>query len=1132
MKTYFYDIESLENVFTLANYRAEDDVIEMYYLIDDKSLIPDDFYRLATDRIHQNNKNFKGTVEYYDLDVPENNFRLARIFGLSDARYLNNPNSKSRYPDEFRLVCDTDTDYNENDYPYLLGYNSYNYDTTMLAMLFNDTIKDDKTPTFIPITAAQLRLYNNELFSERFKGNMVDRLRYDYKNNARNGNVAGRASSQDVFGSSDYKNPKALIRKNMMMSGRHLDVARLNEKQSMVGLKRILGMIGCQILESDKLRPGQDNIETADQLIDLFAYNVSDVVNLKKLFNHKTYQSSFILKKQLLKTYPELVYEQAKTGEYKPEISPYTVRNDRLMIDSSSAQMATKSLCPYGHLQDYDTVSFMYPSEAKSKEFNIPRVNVLEETKKFFYKNFAQPELRAKFDEIYNYYKSIEGKNFNSSNNYLLDHDIDPDSFEPELQLPDELKPRKLSEIPSPNTCMFYYNKDGSPSNCFVNFSTGGIHGAEYNKKLYEADLLKYAQQMNDWQAQIDVIDRVRAMYPNPWDIKLNRGVEIDGVKYKPSDFLKPKATETNCSYKDYPKEPKKPEVFKVTPSGSWNVDKRYTYTSAARTNHEDFTSYYPNMLRMMDAFFNAGLGYDRYGEIFDDKTKYGILMKDKSIPQEQRDLYSVMRNGTKLILNSASGAGDANFESNVRMNNKIISMRIIGQLFTWRIGQAQTLEGAQIISTNTDGLYSAGLEDEINNAILAREAADIHVEIEPEPLFLISKDSNNRTEIEIENGQLTSIIGASGGTLSCRKGPNPEKSLAHPAIIDWALCEYLTVAAVHYKNAGIDEPFDDEMGMNILKSARTTFNDDIHTLLMFQNVIASSPGSNRYIFATTHDAPDVAIPLQHYNRCFIMKDGTPDTYHLKAAVAKVVTDAMAKKRKQMNERMQQHDPVATAILSTNGVKIHELPSNKEATVNKLTGIEDSWFMKIDNNDLYEMDAESINAILDGLDYDKYLQLLRDGFENNWRNMTPEWEERIANEKTEAKNKANNLFDDDIKTSDTTPSVSVNAESTANDSTIQTSVVTETNDSSTAEVANETDTASTTDLTDDTNEAPVSVDEALAGVKMIQLDKTLISSMDIYNAEHVLCMNGIREIDAHNVLAKVILALTETNIDE
>ena len=49
--------------------------------------------------------------------------------------------------------------------------------------------------------------------------------------------------------------------------------------------------------------------------------------------------------------------------------------------------------------------------------------------------------------------------------------------------------------------------------------------------------------------------------------------------------------------------------------------------------------------------------------------------------------------------------------------------------------------------------------------------------------------------------------------------------------------------------------------------------------------------------------------------------------------------------------------------------------------------------------------------------------------------------------------------------------------------------------------------------------------------ELIQLKQTLISNIDLGIAEHVLCMNGIREIDAHAVLAKVIKALTDTDID-
>lgn len=1131
MKFYFYDIESLSNAFTLANFKDDENHIDIFYLVDDNTLITNDFLNDVTQRIYEKNKNFSGTVSLYNLKEPESNALLAKTFGLSSAYYANNPNNKSKYPDEYRLVCDTDTDYDENVHPYLLGYNSYHYDTTMMAMYFYEIIDLSKN-VFVPTNALQMRKYNNELFMDMFNGpckNMEDRLRYDYK-------TCGIDS--DGFGPMDYRNIKAIIRKNMLLSGRHIDVARLNEKQSKVGLKRILGGQGYQILESDKLRPGQDNIENADQFLDLIAYNVSDVVNLKKLFMHKTYQSSFTLKKQLLKTYPELIYSEKK-GTYKPEISPTTVRNDRLVIDSSSAQLATKALCPYGHLEDYDTVSFMYPSEAKSKEFGIPRVNVLEESKKFFEKHFTQPEIRARFNEMYEYYKNIEGKNFNSSDNYLIDHGIDPNEEDATAFLPDELKPYKLSALPTPNTCMFYYKKDGTPSSCFVNFSTGGIHGAEYNEDLYNYDMEMYEEAIESWKHDVEIFDEVKKTYPNPCDLKINKGIVLDGVKYNPSVFLKPKATKEEAYYKDYPAPPRKPEVFKITPSGSWNVDKRYTFTSSAMTNHEDFTSYYPNMLRMMDAFFNPGLGYDRYGEIFDDKTKYGVMMKDKSLTADERELYSVMRNGTKLILNSASGAGDANFESNVRMNNKIISMRIIGQLFTWRIGQAQTIEGASIISTNTDGLYSV-LEPEHNNEILARESADIHVEIEPEPIFLISKDSNNRAEIKVkkDGSGLGEVESASGGTLGCRRGPNPEKSLAHPAILDWALTEYLIVAATNYKGTSLNEPFNDEIGMSILKSARGEFNDDVQTLTMFQNVIASSPGSQRFIFATTDQNPDFAMPLQHYNRCFIAKDGTPGTYHLKAAVAKAITDATQKKRKKDNERPQQHDATASEILTINGVNVQSLPQNKEATVVKVTGVEDIWYMHVNNSDLHLMPQNEIDDILDNLDYEKYLLLLRDSFENNWRNMTPKWEKYNKEQKTKKKVEEKvDLFDGSI------PVTVDNADTTINQQTK--SVATQLNDTvsqndtvntvaSALAMALSSGTSVVIAPTEVTNEtvAPATLDFGNVTLpKMIPLNKTAISSQDIYNGEHVLCMNGVREMDAHTVLSKVIATMLNTDID-
>lgn len=964
MKANFYDIESLKNVFTLCNFDPDKNHIDIYCLCDNPELLNVFLFEShLLNRIYKRNKNFRGTIKFYNLQNESANRHLVKTFGLSDAYLVNDSNSHSTYPSEFRPVCDTDIDYDEEKHPYLMGYNSYNYDTTMNALYFfeifpiSEVKHEDGTSTqtvqFKPTTAYKMREYNDQLFSKRFKDNMPLRLTQNYNNKT------------GIWSETNYKQRQYRIRKNMLMTGRHIDVARLNEKQQKVGLKRLCGMCGLQILESDKLGPGKSKIETTDELLELIAYNVSDVVNLDQLAKNDPYSSSFELKKGLLERYPELVYEQIN-GKYKPDIRPNRVRRDRLTIDSSSAQFATKSLCPYDHLHDIPVVSFMYPSERKAKELGVPRVNVLEETKKFFYSHFTQPHIRAEFDRVYNYYKSIEGKNFNESDNYKSDY----------ARLDNYQQPYQLSRIPKTNTCMTYYNKDGSPSSCYVTFSTGGIHGAEYNIKLFEFDCKTFENEMSYFAY-------AKSKYPNPVDLrKAKKIIMPDGNEFSYTRFLKTGATLKKAEYKDI--ESKRPALFIMGKKGDYKLNSKYAYTSADLTNHEDFTSYYPNLLRMMSAFYNDGLGYDRYAEIFDDKQRYGKLMKDKSISEQECQHYNVLRNGTKLLLNSASGAGDATFESNIRMNNQIISMRIIGQLFSWRIGQAQTINGAKIISTNTDGLYSV-LEESLNNKILEKESADIGVEIEPEPLYLISKDTNNRAELTAD---LSEVINASGGTLSCRSGPTPTQSLAHPAIIDWGLTEYLIKASSNYNNLSLADPFDMNLGREIINSAKTEF-EPVKFLTMFQNVIASSTGSVNYIFGTTDENPSSPIILQHYNRVFIMKDKTPNTMHLYAANAKKLTPATLAKRKRSNERLQQNDPTALEILSAHGVQRKDITDDKEAVIKKITNIDSDWYMLIENRNLSELTSDEVKFIIDNLDYDKYTETLCSSFENNWMNKLP-----------------------------------------------------------------------------------------------------------------------------------------------
>ena len=1027
----FYDIESLDNLFTLAAYDHPHNSLDIYYRLDNPELMAaPDFKQRLIERIHQKNTNFvdengtPGKVYLFDLSTREANIRLATIFGYSLCKWINNPDIEPeiQVPRKFlkydkvikdtsipRFVCDTDPEYiaNPDKYPYLMGYNSYNYDTTMLAVYLFNTLD-----------------YQYDQLENQPDGKIVLQQTLTIDANARNAAGRMREHNDCIFQRKDsmpsyltspaftkqgFNCPAHIIRRNMLLSGRHIDVARLNEKQRKVGLKRLLGMLGYQILESNKLSSSQSTIETEEQLIELIAYNVSDVVNLKELFYHPAYQAQFELKKGLLATYPELIYDPVTKDSYTPNVSPYSVRGDRLYIDSSSAQFATKCLCPYGHLTDIPSVSFNYPHELMCKEGQKPR-NILDECIAFL--EGLYPKANPKFAHIWEnfnnvvaFYHSIEGKNFDDTDSYddersRVYREEGPEVYKkkyggaapcessnPGEATPEENRAYKLKDIPKLPTCIPYYDKDGNPTSAFALFSTGGIHGAEYNKELYEYHLAQY-------EAQVADLEAVKALF-NGDAVACRKAKTFtlpDGRELTYKDFLKSGRKIADSEWRDISS--KKPQLFRKSKNDdSTNLNPKYTFTSCALCNHEDFTSYYPNLLRQMRAFFNPKIGRDRYGDIFYQKQDYGKKMKDKSLPEAERNQYRILREGTKLILNSASGAGDATFDNNIRVNNLIISMRIIGQLFSWHIGQAQSYAGATIISTNTDGLYSV-MEEKLNNEILERESAGIGVEIEPEPLYLISKDSNNRMEMDKDGVMITA---ASGGTLACRLGPDPGKALAHPAIIDWALAEYLAVASKNYKDTGLDKHFDETIGMNILLSAKTKFAPE-HYLRMFQNIVASSPGTHTYVCGY-HDGEEAnwRIPLQHYNRAFIVKGKTneneeapKDAIHLEAAVARVVTPAMHVKRSKDPQAADPvREPIPRRILEENGVDIESEVPDKDITLRKVTNIDPSWYMLICNESIKHMSEERINEIASRLDIEKYMLLLKQAFERNWMNHLP-----------------------------------------------------------------------------------------------------------------------------------------------
>lgn len=1067
----FYDIESLSEVFSLVAYTPRPDgtgTVEVFYLVDDAAdgtnLADAIEHQVLGHRLFAANPSlpaFPATaVTFFDLRAEASNVWLAEIFGLSDAERVNDPAETSSFPSCLRPVCDTDAEYDPATHPFLAGYNSTNYDTTMLALYLHEVFLAAEGDVFRPTTAAEMRAHNDRLFSD-------DNIEY-----------MPRYLGWDTTA--------AKIRQAMLHSGRHIDIARLNELQWKVPLKGLLGLLGRQIKEFDRL--SHDTTLTGlDDLYELLAYNVSDCLGLRHLFAEPTYSSTFDLKAGLLAEYPETVYEKDyRTG--KPAIHPARVRRNRLTIDSTSAKFVGLILSPYGKLKDIPAVSFKYPAASVAAEQGVEQVDVLEECQRFFEDKVApdratnpdHAEAHRRFMDVVAYYRSIEGENFNDSDEYRRVHG--------------DRETKVLKEIPKLPNNLPYFDIAGRPTSCFATFSTGGIHGAEADMNAYVTDKLTYTEAEN-------MLLRTKLTFPDPLDFRaeakrqhelltlpdgsrVTKSLVISGQKWRkpkkgdelqneqlaraqaqvtdPEELLatqRPKAEEldvvlptgevllgkavlakhtiSGATYREAPAV-KPPELFvenkKKPGDRSTRLDARYARTSAGHVVHEDFSSYYPNLLRNMRAFWNPDLGEDRYAKIFFDKERYGKQMKAPGIGPEERTRLNTLRNGTKLILNSASGAGDTTFgNSPIRMNNTIISMRIIGQLFSWRIGQAQTLAGARIISTNTDGLYSivdasgapGAFDAEANNRVLAEQQAAIGIEIELEStMFLISKDSNNRLELgppeedgaaadaRVDHAPVDSVAdwkidAASGGMLACHAGPTPAKKLAHPAVTDFALTRYLQTVAARGERA-LSEPFDLELGRKILQAAIDP-DDPVKTLMFFQNIITASRGSITYPFAVDPLDRDDERPvdedlvlanpraLQTVNRVFVVEHGTPGAKSLLAARARVVSADSKDRRRELGEAPVRREKEALAILrahgwaadrlelgSTDGLAL--IPEDRDVVAQRISGIDPSWSMVVRNDDLYALDAQVLEGLIASLDLGVYLAMLDATFSKNWKN--------------------------------------------------------------------------------------------------------------------------------------------------
>lgn len=899
----YYNIKSYPDIFIISFFYELKNKIEIYFLIKNNNyFFENNFFNKIKNNIFDFNGNyeipFTGKIELYDLADRNSTMKLAGLTGYVTDRW------------NYKLICDTDPKYNTDEYPYIIGYNNWNYDSTMLALYLTSTmlIMPDNSSVFRAIGPEIMYQYHTEINSRYFKNNMPERLRYRYMTEDDNiKDYTFRIGSKYLI--PERKSVAAEIRRYQIMTGRHVDVARLNEKQPNAPLYRQAGLLGYKIQDM----ADWEAEDTGEEYFHAIYMAVSESILIKNIFHDRNYVMTFSLKRQLILDYPELVYDK-KPGnsikDYAPDIDSDRIRYDRMTVNSTSAQIVSNCLCPYGSLKDIESVSFLYPSREKAKELGIEQVNVLDETYKFIkermrplVKDGQGKDILLKLKEMVDMYRSIEEKNFNEMTGKETEKLED---FTKSISVP-------------------YMDPDGRYSDCYVTFSAGGLHGAQYNKAKYDRELEQYEKEHNV----------------------------------------------------------KRPELFVEDEKGSTKLHKRFAYTSFGNTNHEDFISYYTILLCNMEAFKNDGLGYDRYEEIFRNKEKYGKLMKDSSLSKEERELYALMRENTKLILTSASGAADVNYNTSIRMNNRIISMRIIGQLFTWRIGQAQALAGASVVSTNTDGLYTI-MDKKRNNEILKRESKDIHVGIEPESVFLVSKDANNRLEGTYnrdfnEISESITITSAHGKHLNGINGPVPTKAPDHPAIIDWGLAEILKRKAL---NGKMDD-YPDEMGMKLIcETAPLEFMEKRKYLQMFQHIIINSPDKFIYNFASKcpyslNEGTDIEpIRITECSRVFYVNPKMVPEEHKDRIV--YLAAAYVRLDKTDNEKLAVR--VIKDLYNDENAIIAGTPRIK-----KITGIEYLTPCMIVNESL-----DSTDFCPEWLNYEYYNYILGRTYKNSWQNDVEE----------------------------------------------------------------------------------------------------------------------------------------------
>lgn len=736
--------------------------------------------------------------------------------------------------------------------------------------------------------------------------------------------------------------------------GNHVDMAFLNETKvdkgrPTVGLKTLVGIKGGSIIESPSNKSGVSNDIHFDTL-----YCINDVVESRDTVFPGKMETVYNVRRKLLSLYPKL----SQNG---------------LTVNDTSAKFVEYIVSPDGPITDTPTVSFMYPAPHVAERKGVKPQDMLEYAKTWYMKNVydvisktnpkAAQEHLVKFMSIYGFYASVRGKNWNNSATHAMTYGI------PSLTKDD--RKALLTEF---GTILPFINREGVESPTHAAFSLGGIHGSEINQEQLQRDR-EHIKRLRDKYKYISKIPAGQVTKP-----LLNLIIAQSRSQFQ--DYPQRYSHEVPFMFKQTEEvdEIIAPENFSPYQYDTSNSKmsetllQRYKYTSSGESVHQDFDGYYPMLLINLGAFYD-GHGTDNYEEVYN--LRISLKEKLKTLPYGTNawHILNIEQEGYKLVLNSASGVLDGTFDTNLRANNKAMSMRIIGQLFTWIIAQALAIESAHIPSSNTDGIYVFNIDIDKNKEIVTRELDKLYIKITPEPIYLVSKDTNNR--MEMEDGKVTS---ARGGSLTSWEGARVDNSLSHPALVDRIMTMYL-------QKAHLDGPVD----INAIRASLDEYHEDVtqrQFVYMASWVMRSTSGS---LFV---DNKNQVYPGTL--RTWLSEEGTKLTrYNTRKAKRSESLNSYAS---QLFDDSKLGEPTTIEFLSHLGIldqHFHNATTVEEYNQGvedihiigetKISKLSNTAYLHIDNRSINDLSDEEINKLYQNIDMEEYVALIAE-FAATWHN--------------------------------------------------------------------------------------------------------------------------------------------------